>query len=121
MDKELALIKLQSKDTLIGLILTLLLGGFGLFYLGILWGIFGSFMMALLFSVVFHEIAFHLITYIPIAVVSYIPASFFNYPELLYPKINFIIPAFYILFAVISLFSVNSYNKKLLRDAINKS
>ena len=120
MDKELALAYLESKSMPIGLTLPVLLGGFGLFYTGLLWGLFGSFIMVLLLSIACYETTLQLLSYLPFSASSYIPASVFSYAESLQPHIHIIMPAFYILFLVIAMFSINKSNKQLLRDAINK-
>ena len=101
MDKELAIAQLQSKSMVLGLILTFFLGGFGLFYIGFIWGLIGSITMILLWATVFFG-----------GILS---------AGILAPFLAFIVGLFHIIGMIIVAVSINNYNKRLLMNAINRS
>ena len=101
MDKELAIAQLQSKSMVLGLILTFFLGGFGLFYIGFIWGLIGSITMILLWATVFFG-----------GILS---------AGILAPFLAFIVGLFHIIGMIIVTVSINNYNKRLLMNAINRS
>ena len=101
MDRDLVMAQLKSKDMLLGLVLTLFLGGFGLFYIGLIWGIIGSLISVVLWTIMLFG--------------TIISMGF------LAPFILFMIISFHVICGIIAAVSISSHNKLLLVDAMNRS
>lgn len=84
--KKLAIVQTQSKSMAGGLFLTLFFGGFGLLYVGIVWGLIGIFIELVILTL-----------------------SFFTFG-----LGGFLLVPWHILAALITILCINSHNKKLL-------
>jgi len=88
MDRNSALVQLQGKSLGLGVVLTILFGGLGMFYLGIWWGLIGLFVEAVL------------------AILTFLTAG----------VLGFLLAGWHILCVIITVVSINNHNNRLLRS-----
>ena len=88
MDKNVARVKLESKSMGLGVVLTILFGGLGMFYLSIGWGLIGLFFEGLSWVLAF----------ITGGLLAFVPA------------------AWHVLCVIITVISINNTNRRLLNS-----
>ena len=88
MDRNSAMVQLQGKSLGLGVVLTILFGGLGMFYLGIWWGLIGLFVEAVL------------------ALLTFLTAGL----------LGFLWAGWHIICVIITVVSINNHNNRLLRS-----
>jgi hypothetical protein len=88
MDRNTALVKLQAKSMGLGVVLTLVFGSLGMFYIGVWWGLIALFFEVMLAALVFISAGLLAFLFVP----------------------------FHIVCVIITVVSINNHNQRLIRS-----